>query len=89
MILARMGEHDGAFLMAAAFWIGIPAVILWFRAKRRREKDEYERKLLLENPQGWERYRQVEGEKEKQKREWMEGAAQKGIGIALQLLKKK
>jgi hypothetical protein len=86
MILANMGEH---VLGAAAFYIGIAAVILWFRAKKRREKDENERKLLLQNPEAWEKLRQAEGQKEKEKREWMGKAAQTGIGIALQLLKKK
>jgi hypothetical protein len=81
-----MGEH---FLGAVVFYAALAAVIIWYRGKRRREKDEYERKLLLENREAWERYREAEGAKEKQKKEWMEGAAKTGIGIAMQILKKK
>ena len=81
-----MGEH---LLGAIVFYVVLAAVIFWFRAQKRREKDENERKLLLENPDAWEKLRQAEGQKEKEKREWMGKAAQTGIGIALQLLKKK
>jgi len=77
-----------ALLSALAFYIGIPALILWFRAAKRREKEEYERKLLLQNPEAWERVKRLEREAAEKNKDRAAGAAKAGIGVALRLLKK-
>ena len=74
--------------LCLAFYVGIPVAIFKYRAARRKEKEEYERKLLLDNPEAWERIKRLERETAEKNKDRAAGAAKAGIGLALRLLKK-
>jgi len=69
-------------------YIGLPVWFFYRRAVKKKQKEEYERKLLLQNPEAWERVQRLESEKAERNRDRTAGAAKAGLGLALRLLKK-
>jgi cbb3-type cytochrome oxidase subunit 3 len=64
---------------------GIAALIYMYRADKQKRKEEYEQKLLLQNPDAWERVKRMEMEKAEKNKDRAAGAAKTGIGLALRL----
>ena len=86
-----VGEVLVRFIMGMGMltlYIGLPVWFFYRCATKKKEKQEYERKLLLQNPEAWERVQRLEAEKAERNRDRTAGAAKAGLGLALRLLKK-
>jgi hypothetical protein len=71
-----------------AFYVGLPTWFFCWRAAKKKEKEEYERKLLLQNPEAWERVKRLQGEKDEKRQARTTAAAKTGLNLAMRFLKK-